>query len=146
MFTWLAILCCHLVCGGGEAKSPCKSYADLKKEKIRSPNDSWKGYLKTWDWWNNQSFQVHCLWTPQGELTAPHMNPQLQGPMCWHMWVMTYIHKTQSFMKNRSQQKCLAKALKKTNTERCRGFRAKERSKEQDFTKERIRNYWAKKN
>ena len=22
---------------------------DLKKEKIRSLNDAWKGYLKTWD-------------------------------------------------------------------------------------------------
>ena len=53
MFTRSAILCCHLVCGGGEMKSPCKSYADKKKpkkEKIRSPNDAWKGYLKTWGW------------------------------------------------------------------------------------------------
>ena len=39
---------------------------DLKMEKIRSPNDVWKGYLKTWDWWNSQSFQKHCPWTSQG--------------------------------------------------------------------------------
>ena len=34
MFKWLAILCCHLVCGGGEAKSPCKSYANLKRKRL----------------------------------------------------------------------------------------------------------------
>ena len=28
-------------------KSPYKK-KDLKKEKIRSPYESWKGYLKTW--------------------------------------------------------------------------------------------------
>ena len=45
MFTWLAIWCCHLICGGGKTKSPCKFYAgknDLKKEKTRSLNDVWK--------------------------------------------------------------------------------------------------------
>ena len=26
-----------------------KKKRDLKKENIRSPNDAWKGYLKTWD-------------------------------------------------------------------------------------------------
>ena len=40
----------------------------LKKENIRSPNDAWKGYLKTWDQ------------TPQGGFTRPNMNPpQQQG-------------------------------------------------------------------
>ena len=33
MFTWLAILCCHLVCGAGETKSTCKSYAGKKRPK-----------------------------------------------------------------------------------------------------------------
>ena len=28
----------------------------LQKEDIRSPNDAWKDYLKTWNWWNSQSF------------------------------------------------------------------------------------------
>ena len=40
-----------LVCGSGETKSPCKSYAGKKRpkmEKIRSPNDAWKGHLKNW--------------------------------------------------------------------------------------------------
>ena len=46
-----------------------KEKRDLKKEKIRSPNDAWKGYLKG------------------------------------------YSHKTQSFMKNGGQQKCLDEAL-----------------------------------
>ena len=39
------------VCGG-ETKSPCnftQVKSDLKKEKVRSPNDTRKGYLKTWD-------------------------------------------------------------------------------------------------
>ena len=39
-----------LVCGCGDTKSPSKSYEGkgvLKKEKIRSPNDALKGYLKT---------------------------------------------------------------------------------------------------
>ena len=29
-------------------KSVQKEKRDLKKEKIRSPYDAWKGYLKTW--------------------------------------------------------------------------------------------------
>ena len=93
MFTWLPILCCHLVlslmCVGGETKSPCKSYAGKKRpkeEKIRSPNDAWKGYFKTWDWWNSQRYQGHCPWTPQGGLTAPHMNPPAASAN-----VLTYI-------------------------------------------------------
>ena len=48
----MSILCCDLVCGGGETKSPCKSYADKKTTKNGKYylNDAWKGYLKTWDW------------------------------------------------------------------------------------------------
>ena len=51
IFTGLAILCYHLVCGCGETKPPYLMEVQrvLKMEKIRSPNDVWKGYLKTWD-------------------------------------------------------------------------------------------------
>ena len=38
-------------------KSIQKEKRDLKKKKIRSPNDAWKEYLKTWDHWNSQRFQ-----------------------------------------------------------------------------------------
>ena len=69
----------------------------------------YEGQLKTWDWWNRQSFQGHCPWTPKGGFTAPHMNSQLQRPACWCM--LGYGHKTQSFMKNRDQQKFLDKPL-----------------------------------
>ena len=31
---------------------------DTKKEKIRSPNDAWKGYLKTWNKRNSLSFPL----------------------------------------------------------------------------------------
>ena len=56
---------------------------NLKKEKIRSLNDAWQGYLKTWDQGNSQIFQGHCPWTPQRGLTMPHRTPQLQGPTPW---------------------------------------------------------------
>ena len=52
-----------------------------------SPNNVWKGYLKTWE-----------LEPPAARVNAPP-------------WVMAYSHKTQSFMKNRGQQKCLNKGL-----------------------------------
>ena len=49
---------------------------DVKMETIRSPNDAWKGYLKTWDRWNSQSIQNHCPWTPQGGVySAPYEPP-----------------------------------------------------------------------
>ena len=54
---------CHLVCGGGETKPPCKSYDGKRADAC---------------------------------------------------WVMAYSHKTQSFIKNRGQQKCLDKALQCT--------------------------------
>ena len=37
-----------------------KAKGVLKKGNIRSPNDAWRGYLKTWDRWNSQSFQWQC--------------------------------------------------------------------------------------
>ena len=83
MFTWLAILHCHLVCVCGKSYEGEKI---SKKENIRSPNDAWKGYLKSWNWWNSQSFQRHCPLTPQGGFTPPHMNLQLQGVL-----VLTHV-------------------------------------------------------
>ena len=74
MFTWLAILCCPLVCGGGESKSPYKSYAGKKRPK--------KGL-------GHQMMHGEVIWKPgideiaKGKFTAPHMNPQLQRPACW---------------------------------------------------------------
>ena len=75
-----------------------------------SPNNAGKGYLKTWDWWNNESFQRYCPCTPEGGLTGPHTNFKLQELTCWCAYVMAYGHKTQSLWKN-SQQKCFIKAL-----------------------------------
>ena len=56
---------------------------DLKKEKIRSLNEAWKGYLKTWGF-ESPAARVTC-------------------------------HKTQSFMKNGGQKKCLDKTLYASN-------------------------------
>ena len=104
MFTWLAILCCHLVCGGGRRSrhaSLTQAERDPKKEKIRSPNDAWEGYLKTWDCWNSQSSQG----------LRPPWTPSCKGQCADARCVMAYDHKTQSFMKSRGQQKCLDKTL-----------------------------------
>ena len=78
---------------------------DLKKEKIWSLNDAWKGYLKTWDRWNSQSFHR------KGDSQRPIWTPGCKGQRSDVRWVMAYGHKTQSFIKNGSQQKCLNKAL-----------------------------------
>ena len=84
---------------------------DLNKEKIRSPNDAWKGYLKTWDWLYSKSFQGQCPWSPQGgDLQGTIWTPNCKGQRADVHWVMAYGHKTQSFLKNGGQQKCLDKA------------------------------------
>ena len=76
MLKWPVILCCHSVCDGGETKSPRKSYAGKKRPKKGDlPNDAWKGYLKTYDRWNNQRE------TYKGTYSAP-LNPQLQVQNC----------------------------------------------------------------
>ena len=116
------VICSHMTCHfvlpfcvwGWEDKVTMHVLRRQKRpenKKIRSPSDARKDYLKTWDRWNSQSFQKHFLWTLEGGLTAPHMNPQLQGPTCWHTLGYGYRHKTQSFMKNGGQRKCLDKAL-----------------------------------
>ena len=58
-----------------------KGKRNLRKEKIGSPNDAWRDYLKTW-------------------------GLKLQG-----CWIIAYYHKTQHFMKTGGQHKCLEKAL-----------------------------------
>ena len=72
---------------------------NLKKEKILWPNDAWKRCLKTWDWWNYQSFQ------------AISPEPHKEGLQCPIRISSCNGHKTQSFMKNGGQQKFLDKAL-----------------------------------
>ena len=94
MFTWVVILRCHLVCGGGRQchhASLTQAKRDLKTEKIRSPNDAWKGYLKTWDCWNSQSFQGLFPWTPQGGLIAPPWTPSCKGQHTDAHWVTRLI-------------------------------------------------------
>ena len=117
---WYVHMTCHfgcrLVCGGGEMKSPWKFYTD-KKTTINGKdyrNDAWKGYVKTWDYYGEIVKDSRCTAPgPQrGGLTPCGMNPQLQWPTCWHtLGYGLNGHKTQSFMKNGGQQKCLDKVL-----------------------------------
>ena len=84
MFTWLAILYCHLVCNGRKRSrhaSLTQAKRDLKKEKIWSLNDVWKGYLKTWDRSNSQSFHHKG---DSHELPAARANV-LRYVGLWHM-------------------------------------------------------------
>ena len=115
IFTWLAILCCHLVCGGGEMESHAslkQAKRDLKMGKNMPPNDVWNlGYLKFWDQWIDQSFQGHCSWTPQGGLQRSIWTPKCNGQCADAHWVLACNLKTQFFTKNGGQQKCLDKAL-----------------------------------
>ena len=109
--TWLAILCFHLLCDCGETKSPCKSKRDIKKKRLRY-----------------QMIHGKAIWKPGISETAKTSWDIVPGPHKWGLhrpisipsctgqradtrWVMAYSHKTQSFMKNGGQQKCLDKAL-----------------------------------
>ena len=47
-------------------------------EKIRSPNDAWNGYLKTWIGEIAKATRGITPCNLQGGLTGPHMNPQLR--------------------------------------------------------------------
>ena len=70
-----------------------------KEENIRPPNDEWKSYLKTWHWWNSQTFQGYCPWAPQGGFySTPYDPPAARGQCADARWVMT-------FMKNGGHQK-----------------------------------------
>ena len=109
---WVAILCV-VVERRSQDGTLTNAKIILKKKRIRSPNDAWKGYLKTWDRWNSQSFQWHFALNPtSGVYSAPYEHPasrvqRADAPR----WVMAYGHKAQSFMKKGGQQKCLNKAL-----------------------------------
>ena len=46
-----------------------------------------------------------------GVYSAPYELPAARDQQADAYWVTTYFHKTQSFMKNGGQQKCLDKAL-----------------------------------
>ena len=107
-----AAIYCVVVGRQSHHASLMRATIGLKKEKIKSPNDALKGYLKTWALWNSQNFHGHCPCTPPGGFTVPHMNPP--GERAQHanaLCVTANGHKTQSFMKNGGQQKCLDKAL-----------------------------------
>ena len=84
-------------------------------KEIMWQNDAWKGNLKTWDRWNSQSFQGLCPWSLEGRLTVPTSTQSCKGQCSDTCWVMVYDHKTQPFMKNSGQQKCLDKALNGDN-------------------------------
>ena len=47
----------------------------------------------------------------KGVYSVPYEPPAARGQHADGRWVMAYGHKTQSFMKNGGQQKCLDKAL-----------------------------------
>ena len=68
--------------------------------------NKWEGYLKTWDCWNSQSIKQHLPWTLQGAFCAPY-----EWPVAIANGLTAYSRRTQSFMKNGGQQKCLDKAL-----------------------------------
>ena len=61
-----------------------------------------------------------AIWKPgsaeivKGGFTVPPWTHNCKGQHADAHWVMAYIHKTQSFMKNGGQQECLDKAQPKT--------------------------------
>ena len=82
---------------------------DLKMEKIRSFSDAWKGYLKTWDRWNSQSFQGHYLtW---GAYSAPYEPPVAMTNLPTHIGLWLTTIKLNPSWKNGGQQKFLDKAV-----------------------------------
>ena len=48
---------------------------------------------------------------PKGGLQHPRLTPRCKGQHANIQWVLAYSHKTQFFMKNEGQQKCLDKTL-----------------------------------
>ena len=90
MFTWLAILCCHSVCGGEKTKSACKSHAGKKRPKNvkdRVTERCMGRLFEKRDWCNSQSFQGRCPWTPQGNMWAyssPYESPVVMANVLTH--------------------------------------------------------------
>ena len=64
MFTWLAILCCHLVCGAGETKSTCKSDAGKKRPKKKRLGHQMMHGKAIWK--SDISYLSLHLWACQG--------------------------------------------------------------------------------
>ena len=112
MFTWFSILHYHLVYSCGKTESPCKSY-ELEKgfyKQKRLVDQMMHGKVI---WKPGEIGKASKGIAPEprskggGGVTAPHINPQLHA-----RWAMAYDHKTQSFMENGGQQKCLDKSLR----------------------------------
>ena len=59
-----------------------KEKRDLEKEKVRSPNNAWKSYFKTWDQWKSQSFLGLCPCTPQNSIL--HEKRSLAKVLGWN--------------------------------------------------------------
>ena len=79
-----------LVCGGGNMKSQCKSSKGKKRPKNgKDLVAEWcmEGYLKTWDWWNSQSFQGHCPLDParRAYYSIPYEPPVAMSNMLTHV-------------------------------------------------------------
>ena len=78
IYSWFAILCCHLVCRCGETKSPCKFYKGKKSSK--------KGKCEITKWCMERLFEKLGLVKfpklpgamPQGGFIVPQMSFQLQ--------------------------------------------------------------------
>ena len=80
-------------------------------EKIRSPNDAWIVIEKRGIGEIAKSSRGIAPGPHNGGLTVPHMNPPSgHGQSVDVRWVMVYGHKTESFIKNGGQQKCLGRA------------------------------------
>ena len=111
IYSRFAILCCHLVCGCGETKSPCKFYKGKKSSK--------KGKREITKWSMERLFEkLGSVKFPKlpgastrGVCSTPYELPAAKGQHADAHWVMTYGYKTQSFMKNGGQEKYLDKAL-----------------------------------
>ena len=115
MFTWLAILCCHLVCAAGETKSQYKCYADKKRpkngKKLRHRMMHGKVIWKRGVGELAKASRGIAPGPHKGAYSAPFEPPVGMANLLKHIGFWPYDHKTQSFMKNGGQQKCLDKAL-----------------------------------
>ena len=67
----------------------------------------WKSRIREID----KASRVIAPGPQKGGLQRPIWTPSCKGSQADVRWVMDYGHKTQSFMKNGGQQKCLDKAL-----------------------------------
>ena len=107
---WNVHMTCHFVLPfsvWGHA-SLLQAKRDLRKEKIRSSNDAWKSYLKTWDWWNSESFQGHCPWNPAARVIvltyiglssmAIKLNPSWKNEVSKSVWIKPCYCDVQTYL------------------------------------------------